>query len=102
MWEEKYIYCSVSTSFTQALASVFISTTLETQREDTERYIAAWIANLSVIVNTLTAVGALRALTDFNLCNARRFNSSMGNPLAMTGLMQELLTLEYFCTFGMA
>ena len=36
--------------------------------------------------NPLTAVWALRALIDFTLSNARRFYSSMGNPLAVKGL----------------
>ena len=34
----------------------------------------------------ITAVGALRALIDFTLSNARRFYSWMGNPLAAKGL----------------
>ena len=38
-------------------------------------------------VNALTAVGALMALIDFTLSNARRFYSSMGNPLAVKGLI---------------
>ena len=38
-------------------------------------------------INALTAVGALRALIDFTLSNARRFYSSMGNPLADKGLI---------------
>ena len=37
-------------------------------------------------ISALTAVGALRALIDFTLSNARRFYSSMGNPLAVKGL----------------
>ena len=37
-------------------------------------------------VNPLTAVWALRALIEFTLSNARRFYSSMGNPLAGKGL----------------
>ena len=36
--------------------------------------------NIRVKVNTLIAEGALRALTDFTLSNARRFYSSMGTP----------------------
>ena len=36
--------------------------------------------------NALTAVGALMALKDLTLSNARRFYSSMGNPLAVKGL----------------
>ena len=32
-------------------------------------------------INALTAVGALMTLIDFTLSNARRFYSSMGNPL---------------------
>ena len=38
------------------------------------------------LLNALTAVGALTALIDFTLSNARRFYSSMGNPLAVKGL----------------
>ena len=37
-------------------------------------------------VNALTAVGALMTLIDLTLSNARRFYSSMGNPLAVKGL----------------
>ena len=37
-------------------------------------------------VNPLTAEWALKALIDFTLSNARRFYSSMGNPLAGKGL----------------
>ena len=33
------------------------------------------------LVNPLTAEWVLRALRDFTLANARRFYSSMGNPL---------------------
>ena len=33
-----------------------------------------------IVVNALTAVGALMTLTDFTLSNARRFYSLMGNP----------------------
>ena len=36
--------------------------------------------------NPLTAEEALRALIDFTLSNARRFYSSMGNPLDGKGL----------------
>ena len=36
--------------------------------------------------NALTAVGALITLIDFTLSYARRFYSSMGNPLAVEGL----------------
>ena len=35
------------------------------------------------ISNALTAVGALRILLDLTLSNARRFYSSVGNPLAV-------------------
>ena len=38
------------------------------------------------IFNALTVEWALRALIDFTLSNARRFYSSMGNPLAGKGL----------------
>ena len=37
-------------------------------------------------VNPLTVEGALRALLDFTLSNARRFYLSMGNPLDGKGL----------------
>ena len=40
-------------------------------------------------INHLTAEWALRALTDFTLSNARRFYSSMGNPLDGKGLSLE-------------
>ena len=33
------------------------------------------------MINPLTAEWALRAVIDFTLSNARRFYSSMGNPL---------------------
>ena len=36
--------------------------------------------------DTLTTVSALMTLIDFTLSNARRFYSSMGNPLAVKGL----------------
>jgi len=39
-----------------------------------------------VRINPLTAEWALRALIDFTLSNARRFYSSMGNPLEGKGL----------------
>ena len=39
-----------------------------------------------VPINPLTAEWALRALIDFTLSNARRFYSSMGNPLDGKGL----------------
>ena len=38
------------------------------------------------MINALTAVGELMTLIDFTLSNARRFYSSMGNPLAVIGL----------------
>ena len=37
-------------------------------------------------VSPLTAEGALRALIDLTLSNAKRFYSSMGNPLDGKGL----------------
>ena len=37
-------------------------------------------------INPLTAEWAFSALIDFTLCNARRFYSSMGNPLDGKGL----------------
>ena len=39
-----------------------------------------------IMINALTAVGELMTLIDFTLSNARRFYSSMGNPLAVIGL----------------
>ena len=39
------------------------------------------------LINALTAVGALMTLIDFILSNTRRFYSSMGNPLAVKGLI---------------
>ena len=42
--------------------------------------------------NALTAVGALMTLIDFNLSNARRFYSSMGNP-KVKGLMKIISVL---------
>ena len=36
--------------------------------------------------NAFKAVGALRILLDFTVSNARRFYSSVGNPLAVKGL----------------
>ena len=36
-------------------------------------------------LNALTNVGALRIVIDFTLSNARRFYSSVGNPLAVKG-----------------
>ena len=41
----------------------------------------------STSFNAFTAVGALMTLIDFTLSNARQFYSSMGNPLAVKGLM---------------
>ena len=38
-------------------------------------------------LNALTAVGALMTLIDFTLSNARRFYSSIGNPLGGKGLI---------------
>ena len=47
----------------------------------------SWVVGVGVgvsnITNPLTAVGALRALIDFTLSNARGFYSSMGDPLAV-------------------
>ena len=44
-------------------------------------------------VNALAAVGALMTLIIFTLSNARRFYSSMGNPLAVKGLIYSLPVL---------
>ena len=46
-----------------------------------------------ITLNALTAVGALMTLIDFTLSNARRFYSSMGNPLAVKRLKQQLRNL---------
>ena len=43
-------------------------------------------ASVQKTLNALTTVGALMTLKDFTLSNARRFHSSMGNPLAVKGL----------------
>ena len=40
----------------------------------------------NVLLSPLTAIGALRVLTDFTLPKARRFYLSMGNPLAVKRL----------------
>ena len=47
------------------------------------------ISNIHVSFNHLTAVGVLRALTAFTLSNARRFYSSMENPLTVKGLIKK-------------
>ena len=47
-----------------------------------------------VPINALTAVEALMTLTDFTLFNARRFYSSIGNPLAVKGLKLLLFSLN--------
>ena len=50
-------------------------------------------------MNALTAIGALMTVMDFTLSNARRFYPSMGNPLAVKGLMLCLVThLNYQMT----
>mgnify|MGYP000073152637 CR=1 FL=1 len=41
---------------------------------------------VSSVLISLTAVGALMTLIDVTLSNARGFYSSMGNPLAVKGL----------------
>ena len=40
----------------------------------------------NVLLSPLTAIGALRVLTDFTLSKARRFYLSMGNSLTVKGL----------------
>ena len=50
-------------------------------------------------LNVLTVVGMLRALTDFNLSNARRFYSSMGNPSAVKGLGNPDPSIKALTTF---
>ena len=49
-----------------------------------------------VPINPLTAEWALRALIDFTLSNARRFYSSMGNPLDRKGLSVSFLKCAPF------
>jgi len=50
--------------------------------------------------NPLTAEWALRALIDFTLSNARRFYSSMGNPLDGKGLTMSQLILLFVGSIG--
>ena len=52
----------------------------------TESTLTERFCNIVDTVNALTAVGALRALIDYTLSNARRSYSTMGNPLAVKGL----------------
>ena len=49
-------------------------------------YVSCICFNQPVVLNPLTAEWALWALMDFTLSNARRFYSSMGNPLDGKGL----------------
>ena len=49
-----------------------------------------------VPINPLTAECSLRALIDFTLSNARRFYSSMGNPLDRKGLSVSFLKCAPF------
>ena len=58
--------------------------------EENDKHISRHDNNDIDIINPLTAEWALRALIDFTLCNARRFYSSMGNPLAGKGLRSVL------------
>ena len=64
-----------------------------------------WFSYLSCIENSfdpLTAEWALRALIDFTLSNARRFYSSMGNPLDGKGLRICCRKIDFLvpnCTF---
>jgi len=55
---------------------------------------------LVYFINALTAVGALVTLIDFTLSNARRFYSSVGNPLAVKGLNDIRLTRNVFGADG--
>ena len=50
--------------------------------------------------NALTALGALRALIDFTLSNARRFYSSMGNPLPVKGLTASNVPINALTAVG--
>ena len=50
---------------------------------------------MAVIFTALTAVSALMTVIDFTLSNARRFHSSMGNPLAVKGLKNQFLVVRY-------
>ena len=50
------------------------------------------------ISNPFISQGAHRALIDFTLSNARRFYSSMGNPLAVKGETRGILNAHFkFC-----
>ena len=51
-------------------------------------------------LNPLTAEWALRALIDFTLSNARRFYSSMGNPLAEKGLSKQQQQHQQWALFA--
>ena len=44
------------------------------------------IMTIHSVIYPLRSVGTLMTLIDFTLSNARRFYSSMGNPLDMKGL----------------
>ena len=55
---------------------------------------------LVYFINALTAVGALVTLIDFTLSNARRFYSSVGNPLTVKGLNNIRLTRNVFGADG--
>ena len=83
----------------KALSKVAIYAMIEQKRVNVEIiafYIKTWSTFLAssqclrksnpVALNPLTAAWALRALIDFTLSNARRFYSSMGNPLDGKGL----------------
>ena len=48
-------------------------------------------------VNPFTAVSAHKAIIDFTLSNARRFYSSMENPLAVKGLWLFFFAVCYVC-----
>ena len=45
-------------------------------------------------ISALTAIGALMTVIDFTLSNARRFYLSMGNPLAVKGLLTTSKTMS--------
>ena len=48
------------------------------------------------LIDTLTAIGTLMTLIDFTLSNARQFYSLMGNPLAVKGLISEVIDYNHY------
>ena len=82
---------------------VWVIPRVKDRANDISRYfhVTFWITcfnRVMISVNALTAVGALRVLSDFTLSNARRFYSSMGNPLAVKGLSRK--SAFFICQCG--